>query len=44
MRLLLLYIGYVNYFIMVIIITSNDDLQPSTVITNLSPSGLVLSY
>ena len=25
----------------IIIITSNDDLQPSTIITNLSPSGLV---
>ena len=28
----------------IIIITSNDDLQPSTIITNLLPSRLVLSY
>ena len=26
------------------ILSSNDDLQPSTIITNLSPSRLVLSY
>ena len=29
-------------FIIIIIITSNDDIQPSTVVSNQSPSGLVL--
>ena len=28
----------------IIIITSNDDIQPSTVITNQSPSGLIFSH
>ena len=34
MRLLLLYNGYV-------IITSNDDLKPSTAISEQSPTGLI---
>ena len=29
-------------FIIIIIITSNDDIQPSTVVSNQLPSGLVL--
>ena len=38
MRLLLLYIGYV------IIITSNDDLKPSTAISEQSPTGLIARH
>ena len=34
--------GYVNKNNIIIIITSSDDIQPSTLLSNQSPSGLIL--
>ena len=43
MKLLFFILGYVmDIHVIIIIITSNDDIQPSTLITNQSPSGLLL--
>ena len=37
-----MYIARYSCYFIIIIITSNDDIQPSTLITDKSPSGLLL--